>query len=547
MSEKKPVALIGRLAIQLKLINMDQLNQATAEQARGGSDKKLGDIFLEKGFVNATQLAKLENVQKDVIAKHRAKQAASGRTVPAAARPAAAGAKAQQVARTKEQVLETAARAAHDAAPVTSETVTEIAAPPAQAAAQPATPPAQAVTRPPAPQPQAATPAAAAPAPAPIQDAPVATEAVDDGHALPLELALPACDASDRKRLEQILTDAIESGASDVHIHSGGPLKLRINGDLMEQTSTVLSREEAERMVGSALTPAERDQLCRDGELDYCFDVPGVGRFRANTYMQQRGFDVVYRSIPAAPPTLADLGLPQELAKYTNYHQGMVLITGPAGCGKSATMSALVNLVNEEREEHILTIEDPIEVVHPSKRCLVNQRHAGTHTQSFARALRGALREDPDVIVIGELRDLETISLAMTAAETGHFVLATLHTNNAVRTINRIIGAYPSNEQGQVRTMLSESLRAVISQRLVPTTDGSGRVPALELLVINKAIGNLIRDEKTVQIRSSIQTGKAHGMYLLEQSLNQLVIDGKISKEVALSYAEEAKLITAGG
>jgi twitching motility protein PilT len=263
--------------------------------------------------------------------------------------------------------------------------------------------------------------------------------------------------------------------------------------------------------------------------------------------MQQRGFDVVYRSIPAEPPSLADLGLPQELAKYTNYHQGMVLITGPAGCGKSATMSALVNLVNEERQEHILTIEDPIEVVHPSKRCLVNQRHAGKHTQSFARALRGALREDPDVIVIGELRDLETISLAMTAAETGHFVLATLHTNNAVRTINRIIGAFPSNEQGQVRTMLSESLRAVISQRLVPTKDGSGRVPALEMLVINKAIGNLIRDEKTVQIRSAIQTGKAHGMYLLEQSLNQLVQDGKISKEVALAQAEEKKLITATG
>jgi len=185
--------------------------------------------------------------------------------------------------------------------------------------------------------------------------------------------------------------------------------------------------------------------------------------------------------------------------------------------------------------------------VHPSKKCLVNQRHAGNHTASFARALRGALREDPDIIVIGELRDLETISLAMTAAETGHFVLATLHTNNAVRTINRIIGAYPSAEQGQVRTMLSESLRAVISQRLVPTADGSGRIPALELLVINKAIGNLIRDEKTVQVRSAIQTGKASGMYLLEQSLNELVIAGKITRETALRFAEEKKLITAGG
>ena len=217
----------------------------------------------------------------------------------------------------------------------------------------------------------------------------------------------------------------------------------------------------------------------------------------------------------------------------------------PAGCGKSSTMAALVNLINEERDEHILTIEDPIEYVHPSKRCLVNQRHAGRHTSSFARALRAALREDPDVIVIGELRDLETISLAMTAAETGHFVLATLHTSSAVRTISRMIGAFPSNQQGQVRTMLSESLRCVISQRLVVAADGSGRVPALEMLVINKAIGNLIRDEKTIQIRSAIQTGGAYGMYLLEQSLSELVRSGQIAREEALRIAEDKKLITA--
>ena len=269
----------------------------------------------------------------------------------------------------------------------------------------------------------------------------------------------------------------------------------------------------------------------------------GVGRFRTNVYRQQRGFDAVFRSIPPEPPTLEELKLPNGLAKFTNYHQGMVLVTGPAGCGKSSTMAALVNLINEEREEHILTIEDPIEYLQRSKRCLVNQRHAGHHTTSFARALRAALREDPDVIVIGELRDLETISLAMTAAETGHFVLATLHTNNAVRTINRMIGAFPFNQQDQVRTMLSESLRAVISQRLVATADGSGRIPALEILVINKAIGNLIRDQKTVQIRSAIQTGKAHGMCLLEQSLDDLARAGTISRDEALRYAEEKKLI----
>jgi twitching motility protein PilT len=273
--------------------------------------------------------------------------------------------------------------------------------------------------------------------------------------------------------------------------------------------------------------------------------VDGVGRFRTNIYRQQRGFDAVFRSIPAELPTLESLRLPNALAKFTNYHQGMVLLTGPAGCGKSSTMAALVNLINEEREEHILTVEDPIEYVHQSKRCLVNQRHAGQHTDSFARALRGALREDPDVIVIGELRDLETISLAMTAAETGHFVLATLHTNNAVRTINRMIGAFPFNQQDQVRTMLSGSLRAVVSQRLVATKDGGGRIPALEILVINKAIGNLIRDQKTVQIRSSIQTGKSQGMCLLEQSLDDLVRSGTVSRDEALRFAEEKNLITA--
>lgn len=356
---------------------------------------------------------------------------------------------------------------------------------------------------------------------------------------------MPEPSAGDRQRLEQILAAGVEAKASDVHLHAGGPLKQRRIGELVVVDESI-DRDAVERMVAASLSPEQRAKLRHDGELDYCFDLPGVGRFRANAYRQQRGLDAVFRSIPDRPPTLEELGLPDELKKYTDYHQGMVLITGPAGCGKSSTLAALVNHINENRDDHILTVEDPIEIVHPSKRCLVNQRHAGQHTRSFSRALRAALREDPDIIVIGELRDLETISLAMTAAETGHFVLATLHTANAVRTVNRMIGAFPSNEQDQVRAMLSESLRAVVSQRLVPTSDGQGRVPALEMLVINRAIGNLIRDQKTIQIRSSMQTGKAHGMYLLEQSLNELVAKGRITREVALSLAEEEKLITAG-
>jgi twitching motility protein PilT len=403
-------------------------------------------------------------------------------------------------------------------------------------------------SRPPA---DTSAPVAPAPAPAaPVAPAPpqVVVAAPAEPASFSLELSLPEPGDADRQRLEQIVGQAVQAGASDVHLHCQGAIKFRINGALIAQGGgQEMDRDSIERMIAASLTPAERAELSQYGELDYCLDVAGVGRFRANAYRQQRGFDVVYRTISPRPPTLEELGLPPELAKYTDYHQGMVLVTGPAGCGKSATMAALVNLINEQRNDHILTIEDPIEVMHPSKKCLVNQRHAGRDTASFARALRGALREDPDVIVIGELRDLETISLAMTAAETGHFVLATLHTNNAVRTINRMIGSFPANEQGQVRTMLSESLRAVISQRLVPTSDGQGCVPALELLVINKAIGNLIRDEKTVQVRSAIQTGKAHGMYLLEQSLNDLVAEGKITREVALAHSEEKKLITAGG
>jgi twitching motility protein PilT len=551
MSEKKPVALIGRLAVQLKLISSEQLSQALAEQSRS-KNPRLGEIFVEQGFIDSKQLAKLVSVQDDVIAKHRAKKAvAAGGSAPTEERqrrePTAPGGEASpSAASSKKEVLLAAAQAARDASPVTSAIVEEIAQPPPEAAAhRPAPDPApqrQAVA-----PPQAAKPASPA-SPPPQADRPVAAPvaAADDGPQS-LELTLPDPDPADRQRLEQILAEAVQAGASDIHFHSGGAVKLRIHGSLAKKDDAALDRDQAERLVAASLSPAERAELCRDGELDFCLEVAGVGRFRANTYRQQRGMDVVFRSIPSKPPTLEELGLPAELGKYTDYHQGMVLITGPAGCGKSATMAALVNMVNESRDDHILTIEDPIETIHTSKRCLVNQRHAGRHTDSFARALRGALREDPDVIVIGELRDLETISLAMTAAETGHFVLATLHTNNAVRTINRIIGAFPSNEQGQVRTMLSESLRAVISQRLVPTADGSGRVPALEVLVINKAIGNMIRDEKTVQIRSSIQTGKAHGMYLLEQSLNELVQQGRITRDKALEFAEEKKLITAGG
>ena len=291
--------------------------------------------------------------------------------------------------------------------------------------------------------------------------------------------------------------------------------------------------------IAEILSPAEREILERTGQVDLAYDAPGLGRFRTNVYRQARGTDAVFRAIPPEPPTLESLGLPASLAKFADYHQGLVLVTGPAGCGKSATLAALVHLINASRRDHIITIEDPIEVIHPSLSCVVNQREVGNHTQSFSRALRAALREDPDVIAIGELRDLETISLAITAAETGHLVIATLHTSSAIRTINRLLGVFPPNQQEQIRTMLSESLRAVISQRLVARADGTGRVAALEILIATKAVGNLIRENKTFQLKSVLQTGSTHGMFLLDFSLTELVKSGVITKEEGLRHAED--------
>jgi twitching motility protein PilT len=350
-------------------------------------------------------------------------------------------------------------------------------------------------------------------------------------------LAEPAPDGG--RRIDLVLAYAVHQGASDIHIHSGAPLRLRRHGRMTDLDPTPVDRATAEAAIQEILSPEQQAILAGHGQVDLAYTVPGVARFRGNVYRQQRGWDAVFRAIPPEPPSLADLGLPSSLARFANFHQGLVLITGPAGCGKSSTLAAMLNIVNEDRRDHIITIEDPIEVLHPSKRCVVNQRQVGPHTQSFARALRAALREDPDVIAIGELRDLETISLALTAAETGHLVLATLHTNNAIRTINRILGVFPPSQQDQIRTMVSESLRAIVSQRLIPRADGAGRVPALEILLANKAVGNLIRDNKTFQIKSVLQTGGTHGMCLLDASLAELVKSGAITREEAARNAED--------
>jgi twitching motility protein PilT len=490
MTEGKLAPLLGRLAVHLKMISMDQLAEAVRAQGHAGEDAKLGEILVERGLIDRRQLSTLIAAQQQVIAKQKAKGAPA--PAPVAARPTPR---------------------------------------PAPAAAKPAPTPAP-----------AAQPVPCAPTPAPPRkDSAPAVGPEPIGSAS--DFAQPT-DA-DRERLEAILRRAIERGASDVHLHEGSQVRMRVVGQLTPYGESKVDPEAAERMVLSFLAPAQRETLAARGELDICHTFPGIGRFRANLYRGLRGLDGVFRFISATPPTLEELGLPARLAKFTTYHQGMVVVTGPSGCGKSSTMAALVNLINEERREHILTIEDPIEYVHVSKRCLVNQRSAGDHTQSFSRALRAALREDPDVIVIGELRDLETVSLALSAAETGHFVLATLHTDNAIRTVNRLVGSFPADQQDQVRTMLSESLRAVISQRLLPRKDGQGRVPALETMVVTRAVANLIRENKTFQIHSVLQTGSSQGMALLDNSIRELVQKGVVSAEEAARHVEDAKAAAA--
>jgi len=397
----------------------------------------------------------------------------------------------------------------------------------------------------------AALQSSAAPAASPPQPSVAATSGPDDTMAAPGAAAAPAQAesaatatawagaAGGQRELDAILALAVERGASDIHIHSGAPIGLRLAGSLVDLDPQPLAPEVAARMIEEVLDDEQRAALARHGQVDFAHTLPGRARFRANAYRQQRGLDAVFRSIPSQPPTLQSLGLPESLARLADYHQGMVLITGPGGCGKSATMAALISIINQTRADHVVTIEDPIEYLHPSLRAIVNQRQVGPHTASFARALRAALREDPDVIAIGELRDSETISLAITAAETGHLVFGTLHTNNAVRTINRMLGVFPPSQQAQMRAMIAESLRAVVSQRLLARADGRGRVPVLEMLIVTKAAANLIRDNRTFQIRSILQTGAAQGMIQLDAALAELVRNRVVTRDEALLHAED--------
>jgi twitching motility protein PilT len=278
-------------------------------------------------------------------------------------------------------------------------------------------------------------------------------------------------------------------------------------------------------------------------DLDLCYE-SAHGRYRANICRQRKGVDAVFRVIPEKIPTLEELHLPHTLKRFTDYRHGLVLLTGPAGCGKTATMAALIDIINERQHDHIVVVEEPIEYIIPSKNCNVNQRHVRVHTESFATALRSAMRADPDYIAVGEMRDLETISMAITAAETGHLVFGTLHTTNAIRSVDRVIDVFPPKEQDQIRSMVSESLRGVVSQQLLPRADGLGREPALEIMIATPAVSNLVREKKTFQLASVLQTGSKLGMVTMDDSINQLLKQKLISREVAVHFAENPDRFT---
>ena len=338
--------------------------------------------------------------------------------------------------------------------------------------------------------------------------------------------------------IAQLLTFAYQNKASDLHLSAGMPPCLRIHGDIRKLDMACLEQKDVHAAIYDIMSDGQRKEFEKNLEADFSFEIPGVSRFRVNAYNQQRGAAAVFRTIPSVVLTLDELKAPAILRELAMQPRGMVLVTGPTGSGKSTTLAAMVDFINATEPAHILTVEDPIEFVHTSKKSLINQRELGKNTLSFSNALRSALREDPDVILVGEMRDLETIRLALTAAETGHLVFGTLHTSSAAKTIDRIIDVFPAAEKEMVRAMLSESIRGIVSQTLCKTTDGKGRIAAHEVLIGTAGVRNLIREGKIAQMYSAIQTGSKDGMQTLDQTLTKLVAERKITPTEARSKAK---------
>jgi twitching motility protein PilT len=341
--------------------------------------------------------------------------------------------------------------------------------------------------------------------------------------------------------ISELLIFMVENKGSDLHISSGVQPVVRIHGDMTKIDVPPLDKDEVHRMIYDILNDQQRKVFEENLELDFSFALGDIARFRVNVFKQQRGDAAVFRTIPTKIPTFEELNLPKVFMDIARMEKGLCLVTGPTGSGKSTTQAAMIDLINSEEKGHILTIEDPIEFVHPSKNCLVNQRELGPHTKSFANALRSALREDPDVILVGEMRDLETISLALTAAETGHLVFGTLHTSGAPKTVDRVIDVFPAAQQAQVRAMFAESIQAVITQALFRRRDGKGRIASFEIMIGTPAIRNLIREGKIAQIPSIMQTSKGIGMQTMEASVQELLMKNLVTREEVAFYLPQSQ------
>ena len=346
-------------------------------------------------------------------------------------------------------------------------------------------------------------------------------------------------------QIDTLFHEMVGAGASDLHVVPAMPPMLRLRGDLVATNHEARTHASNEQLFLEILDPQQQKKLKTTLELDMAYEVPGLARFRCNFFYQRRGLSAGFREIPTDIKSLDDLGMPVGVQRILEIRKGLILVTGPTGSGKSTTLAAIIDKINQTREQHIITIEDPVEFVHPNKMSLITQREIGTHARGFAEALRVASREDPDIILVGEMRDLETISLALTCAELGILVFGTLHTNSAVKTIDRIISAFSASQQGQVRNMLSDSLKAVLAQQLLKTADGKGRCAAVEILLSKSGVGNLIRENKLSQITSIIQTSATEGMQTMDQALQELVDLGRITADAAYFKAID-KSIFAG-
>ncbi|WP_281864481.1 type IV pilus twitching motility protein PilT [Planomicrobium okeanokoites] len=338
--------------------------------------------------------------------------------------------------------------------------------------------------------------------------------------------------------IDKVLTAAKELNVSDIHLTTGIPPVFRMHGTLRRYGEEMITPEHSEAIAKAIMPESLWETFLEKGEMDYSYAISGIGRYRVNTFHQRGSISHAFRAIPTVVPTVDDLKMPQTLKKLAEIHQGLILVTGPTGSGKSTTLAAMIRHINEEMTKHIITLEDPIEYLHRHGTSIIDQREVGFDTNSFANGLRAALRQDPDVILVGEMRDLETIMTAITAAETGHLVMGTLHTSSAATTIERIIDVFPPEQQSQVRTQLGGILKAVIAQRLLPTADGKGRVAATEIMISNPAVANLIRTEKVHQIPNVILTNRAAGMHMMSTSVQELLAQGKITRQIAQPFLE---------